>query len=311
MSLPTFEDVQRAAVTLVGLANRTPVFRSRTLDKLIGSHVLLKAESFQRGGAFKFRGAAYAISLLSEAQRSLGVVTYSSGNHAGAVALAAQMFGAQATVVMPQDAPRVKIDAVRGYRAKIEFYERAEQSREAIARDIAEKTGATMIPPYDDPRIIAGQGSAALEFFHDFPELECLIVPCGGGGLISGSALSAKALSPGCTVIGVEPEAGDDAKRSLETGKIQTVDNPITIADGARTPSIGALNFAIMREKVTRIETVTDEQIVDAMKFLWERMKLVVEPTGALGLAALMAGKAQDHGHVGIILSGGNVQFPW
>lgn len=307
---PTFEDVERAALSLDGLANRTPVFRSRTLDKLTGCHVLLKAESFQRGGAFKFRGAAYAISLLSEAERSLGVVTYSSGNHAGAVALAAQMFGTHATVVMPQDAPGVKIDAVRGYGATIEFYERAEQSREAIARDIAEKTGATMIPPYDDARIIAGQGTAALEFLRDFPELECLIVPCGGGGLISGSALSAKALSPGCTVIGVEPEAGDDAKRSLETGSIQTVDNPITIADGARTPSIGALNFAIMREKVTRIETVTDGQIVDAMKFLWERMKLVVEPTGALGLAALMAGKVQDHGHVGIILSGGNVQFP-
>lgn len=311
MSIPTFEHVQSAASRLDGLANRTPVFTSRTLDGIARCLVFLKAESFQRGGAFKFRGAAYAISLLTPEERLKGVVTYSSGNHAGAVALAAQMFGADATVVMPHDAPTVKVDAVQGYGAKIEFYDRGEQSREALARDIAERTGAHLIPPYDDARIIAGQGTAALELLNEVGVLDVLIVPCGGGGLISGSALSANALCPDCHVIGVEPEAGDDAKRSLEAGSIQTVDNPVTIADGARTPSIGVLNFAIMRDKVARIETVTDDQIVDAMRFLWERMKLVVEPTGALGLAALLAGKIEKAERVGIILSGGNVPFRW
>jgi threonine dehydratase len=307
----TYDDVAAAAERLSGVAHRTPVMTSHTLDDRLGARVFVKCEYLQRMGAFKIRGAYNAFARLSREERRRGVVAYSSGNHAQAIALASRLLGAGATIVMPDNAPAAKRQATEGYGARVIAYDPATQSRESIARGLREESGGTLIPPFDHRDVIAGQGTAAKELFEEAGPLDVLVVPCGGGGLLSGSALSARALSPSCRVIGVEPQAGDDATRSFRTGTLQTVTNPQTIADGARTASLGEITFPMVRALVSDMTTVTDPELVAAMRFLWERMKLVVEPTGALGLAALLAGRvAYDEGaRIGIVLSGGNVDL--
>ena len=306
----TFEDVEAAARRIVGAARVTPVLTSRSLDERLGARVFLKCETFQRAGAFKFRGAYNAISKLPEADRRRGILAYSSGNHAQAVALASRMLGAPATVVMPANAAAVKRRATEGYGARVVAYDPAREDREEIARRLQAAEGLVLIPPFDHPDVVAGQGTSALELFDEMGALDLLLVPCGGGGLLSGSAIAAKRLSPGCRVIGVEPEAGDDATRSFRTGTLQTVRNPQTIADGARTPSLGRITFALVRALVDDMVTVSDDDLLRAMRFLWERVKLVVEPTGALGLAAAWRGALDVKGkRVGVILSGGNVDL--
>ncbi len=309
-ALPTYADVEDAARRIAGVAHRTPVHTSRTLDERISALLFLKCESFQRAGAFKFRGAYNAVSRLSEAERRRGVLTYSSGNHAQAIALAGRLVGAAVTVVMPQDAPAAKRRATEGYGARVVSYDPATEDRREVAKRVAADGDPILIPPFDHPHVIAGQGTAAKELFDDTGTLDLLLVCCGGGGLLSGCALAARALAPGCRVVGVEPEAGDDATRSFKTGVLQTVHNPRTIADGARTPSLGTLTFPLVRANVDDMVTVSDDDLVHTMRFLWERMKLVVEPTGALGLAAALRGKIEVKGRrVGVILSGGNVDL--
>jgi len=306
----SFDDVTAAAGRLAGIVRRTPLETSRTLDRLLGARAFLKCESFQRVGAFKFRGAYHALSRLDDEQRARGVLTHSSGNHAQAVALAGQLLDIRTTVVMPADAPAAKAAATREYGARIVSYDPAREVREDVAARIQADEGSVLIPPFDHADVIAGQGTAALELFEDAGALDVLLVPCGGGGLLSGSALVARALHPACRIIGVEPEAGDDAMRSFRTGTLQRVHNPDTIADGARTASLGRLTFPIVRRLASDMLTVSDAQIVAAMRLLWERMKLVVEPTGALAVAAALAGKVDlKDTRVGIILSGGNVDL--
>ncbi len=306
----TYEDVESAAEGLEGVANRTPVVTSRTLDERLGARLFLKCESFQRMGAFKFRGAYNAISRLSADERRRGVITYSSGNHAQAVALASGLAGTAATVVMPADAPPAKRRATEGYGARVVSYEPAKENREEVARRLQAEGGQVLIPPFDHPHVIAGQGTAAKELFEEVGALDLLLVPCGGGGLLSGCALAARRLNPRGRVVGVEPELGDDATRSFKTGTLQTVHNPRTIADGARTPSLGQITFPLVRANVDDMVTVSDEQLLDVLRFVWERLKLVVEPTGALGLAAAWAGKVDVAGkRVGVIVSGGNADL--
>jgi threonine dehydratase len=308
--LPTYDDVAAAARRLEGYAHVTPVLSSRTLDERLRATLFLKAENLQRGGAFKFRGAYNALSRLADDARARGVIAYSSGNHAQAVALAGRLLRIPITVVMPRDAPVTKRAATQGYGARILPYDPATQKREEVARQIQEREGLTLIPPFDHPDIIAGQGTAARELFDAIGELDVLLVPCGGGGLLSGSALAARRLSPGCRVIGVEPAAADDATRSFHSGTLQSVHNPKTIADGARTPSLGALTFPLVRQNVDDMVTVSDADLVRTMHFLWERMKVIVEPTGALGLAAAFCGVRDVGGkRVGVLLSGGNVDL--
>ena len=283
---------------------------SRSVNERTGAEVFFKAENFQRAGAFKFRGAFNALSLVAENRRSKGVVAFSSGNHAQAVALAGRLLGIPATIVMPQDAPAVKIAATRGYGAEIVLYDRLVNDREVLARAIAGERGLTLIPPFDHPHIIAGQGTAAKELIEDTGPLDYLLVCCGGGGLLSGCAIAASALSPDCKVIGVEPAAGDDATRSFKTGTLQTVHNPDTIADGARTSSLGTITFQLVMRYVHDMLTVSDEELICSMRYLWERMKIVVEPTGALASAALLEGKLKAPGaRIGVILSGGNADL--
>lgn len=306
----TFEDVQSAAERLRGVGHHTPVATSRTLNEVCGNEVFLKCENLQRMGAFKFRGAFNAMSQLNGRQKERGVLAYSSGNHAQAVALSGRILAIPTTIIMPRDAPQVKVEATRGYGAEIVLYEREKSHREEIAQRYAEERGLTVIPPFDHPQIVAGQGTAAVELFRDVGELDVLLVPCGGGGLLSGSSLSAGALCSSCTVIGVEPEAGDDAVRSFQTGELQRVEIPETVADGARTHSLSELTFSIIREKVDAMVTASDDELVRTMHFLWERLKTIVEPTGALGLAPLFHGRLPIHGkRVGVILSGGNVDL--
>jgi threonine dehydratase len=308
-SLPTATDVLDAARRLRGVAHRTPVMRSRTLDARVGAEVFVKCESFQRAGAFKFRGAYNAISRLTEEERSRGVLTYSSGNHAQAVALVGRLLGVRTTIVMPSNAPRSKLAATRGYGAEVIEYEPEETTREALARGLQAERGMTIVPPYDHPDVVAGQGTAALELLEDAGPLDLLLVPCGGGGLLSGSALAASRV-PGCRVMGVEPALADDAARSFATGTLQRVRNPPTIADGLRTPSLGAVTWPIVRERVAGFVTVSEEEIVDAMRCYWTRMKLVVEPSGAVALAALLHHRAETPGaRVGVVVSGGNVDL--
>jgi threonine dehydratase len=307
-TLPTFADVESAAARLRGHAHRTPVLHSRTLNATTGASVYFKCENFQRAGAFKFRGAYNALSRLSTAQRTSGVLTYSSGNHAQAIALAGSLLGISTTIVMPSDAPGVKRAATEGYGGHVVTYDRETEDREVIGRAIAGPRGLTIIPPYDHFDIIAGQGTAARELFDEVGPLDVLVTPCGGGGLLSGSAISAHTLSPGCRVVGVEPQAGDDGVRSFASGSLQTVRNPQTIADGARTPSLGQLPFAVIRAHVSQMTTVDDEALVRAMRCLAERLKIVVEPTGALAAAAVLERLLPVSGlRVGVILSGGNV----
>ena len=308
----SFEDVQAAAERLQGIAHRTPVATSRTLDERLGASLFLKCENLQRMGAFKFRGAYNAVARLSAKERARGVLTYSSGNHAQATALACRLLGAQATIVMPQNAPRAKRCATEGYGARIVDYDPACEKREDVAERLRKDGDPVLIPPYDHADVIAGQGTAARELIEEAGALDLLLVPCGGGGLLSGSALAARALAPSCRVVGVEPELADDATRSFRTGTLQTVSNPPTIADGARTPSLGTLTFPLVRANVDDMATVSDDDLVRAMRFAFERLKLVVEPTGVLGLAAALAGRVDVRGkRVGVILSGGNVDLSY
>jgi threonine dehydratase len=305
-----YADVESAAERLRGIAHRTPVATSRTLDAQLQATVLMKCENFQRAGAFKFRGAYNAISRLSPVDRARGVLTYSSGNHAQAVALASRLLGAAATVVMPKNAPGPKRQATEGYGATVVDYDPAREDREQIAARLQEDRQLVLIPPFDHPDVIAGQGTAARELLQEVESLDLLLVPCGGGGLLSGSAIAAKHLAPRCRVTGVEPELGDDATRSFHTGVLQTVRNPATIADGARTPSLGRLTFPLVRQYVDEMVTVSDQDLVETLRFLMERVKLVVEPTGALGLAAAYRGRVDVRGRrVGVILSGGNADI--
>jgi threonine dehydratase len=301
-------DVEAAAGRLAGVAHRTPVVTSRTLDERVGARVHIKAECFQRSGAFKFRGAFNKISSLDEATLARGVVAYSSGNHAQAVALAARLLGSHATIVMPEDAPAAKLDATRGYGADVVLYNRYTQSREEIGAQLAHERGLELVKPYDDPLVMAGQGTAALELFEDAPELDVLLVPVSGGGLIAGCSTVAKALQPGIHVVGVEPAAGDDTRQSLAAGERIRIDVPRTIADGLQATEPGELTFEVNSRRVDEIVTVTDEEIVAAMIFLYERMKIVAEPSGAVGIAALLSGKLDANDTAtGVILSGGNV----
>ncbi|MFW6600077.1 threo-3-hydroxy-L-aspartate ammonia-lyase [Propionibacteriaceae bacterium Y2011] len=309
--LPTAADVTAAADRIADQAHRTPVLTSRTLDDRLGCHVFCKAENLQRMGAFKFRGALNAISRLTPDQLAAGVVTYSSGNHAQAVALAARIRGSRATIVMPHDAPAVKVAATEGYGGRVVRYDRYTEDRTAVGERMAAETGATVIPPFDHPDVIAGQGTAAKELLDEVGPLELLLAPLGGGGLLSGTALAAAEWSPGCRVYGVEPEAGNDGQQSFRSGSIVTIDTPRTIADGTQTTALGELTFAVIRRHVTDVLTVDDDELAEAMRFLAGRMKVVVEPSGALGIAALdrldpelLAGK-----RVGVILSGGNVDL--
>jgi len=302
------ERMAEARERLEGVAHRTPVVTSATLDQRVGAQAFLKCENLQRMGAFKFRGAYHLISRLDEDERRRGVVAFSSGNHAQAVALVARLLGAPATIVMPSFAPRPKLEATRGYGAEVVFYDQAGEDRQAMAERLARERGMTLVPPFDHLDIITGQGTAAWELIEDAGKLDVLLVPVGGGGLISGCALAAKHLAPDCRVIGVEPQAGDDGVRSFKAGRLMRVENPDTIADGARTPSLGNLTFELIRRSVTDMVAVPDIELKRAMRFVWERMKLIVEPTGVLGLAALMSGAVEARGQrVGVILSGGNV----
>lgn len=310
LNLPTYDDVLAATRRIDGVAHRTPVLRSATLDARLGAQVFFKCENFQRMGAFKFRGAFNALARFSPEQRRAGVVTFSSGNHAQAVALSARLLGMPAVIVMPQDAPQAKLDGTRGYGAEVVLYDRFSQNREALTHELATQRGLTLIPPYDHPDVIAGQGTAAKELFEEVGELDCLFVPLGGGGLLSGSALATRALAPQCKLYGVEPEAGNDGQQSFRTGKIVHIATPKTIADGAQTQHLGHYTFGVIRRDVDDILTVSDDQLLEAMRFFAERMKLVVEPTGCLGLAAAChAGLLLQGKRVGVVISGGNVDL--
>jgi threonine dehydratase len=306
----TYADVQAASERLRGVAHRTPVATSRQMDERVSAQVFCKCENLQRIGAFKFRGAYNALSLLSPEQKERGVITYSSGNHAQAVALSGQLLGIDATIVMPDNAPQVKLDATAGYGAKIVTYDPEETVREELGATLAEERGLTLIPPYDHPHVVAGQGTVASELFEQTGPLDALLVCVGGGGLLSGCAIAARHHAPDCTVIGVEPAAADDAARSFHSGTLHSVHNPDTVADGARTPHLGDVTFPLVRAHADDIVTVPDESIIRAMHFVWERMKLVVEPTGALAASALLDGTVPGNGRrIGVILSGGNVDL--
>jgi threo-3-hydroxy-L-aspartate ammonia-lyase len=301
-------DIEAAAQRLEGHAFKTPVLTSSTIDKKTGGSVFFKCENFQRAGAFKFRGAFNALSKLSADERHRGVLTFSSGNHAQAIALSGRLLSVPTVVVMPNDAPQVKVRATREYGAEVVLYDKNEITREALGKTISEARGLVTIPPYDHADVIAGQGTAALELFKHTGPLDYFFVCVGGGGLLSGCAAAASALSPNCKVIGVEPAAGDDATRSFKTKTLQTVTNPDTIADGARTPSLGKLTFPMVMALVHDMMTVTDKELAATMFYLWERMKIVVEPTGALAATAALSGRVDLHGKkVGVLISGGNV----
>ena len=304
----SYADVDAAATRLAGIAHRTPVMRSRTADERTGAQLFFKCENLQRMGAFKFRGAYNALARFTPEQRARGAIAYSSGNHAQAVALSARLLGMPALIVMPEDAPALKIEATRGYGAEVILYDRYTVDREALGQRLAAERGMTLIPPYDHPDVMAGQGTAAKELFEQVGDLDALLVCVGGGGLISGCATAAAALSPRCEVVGVEPEAGNDVQRSLAAGQIVHIEVPRTIADGAQTQHAGTLTFPVIQRRVSRVLTVSDAQLVRTMRFFAERMKLVVEPTGCLGAAAALEGVIDLRGQrVGVIVSGGNV----
>jgi threonine dehydratase len=310
LSFATANEIAMASKRLHAIAHRTPVLTSRLVNEQTQAQVFFKCENFQRTGSFKFRGAYNALAQLSDAQKQKGVLTFSSGNHAQAVALAGQLLGIATTIIMPEDAPQVKIAATRSYGAEVILYDRAEATREQLAQEMGEKRGLTLIPPYNHPHIIAGQGTTALELLEEVGELDGLLVCCGGGGLLSGCAIATKTRFPHCRVIGVEPEAGDDATRSFHSQTLQTVHNPDTIADGARTPSLGSLTFPLILHYVDDMVTVPDAALLRTLLFLAERLKIVAEPTGVLAAAALLEGiiTAQNQ-RVGVIISGGNVEL--
>ena len=310
MTLPDYNDIVAAAERIADYANKTPVMTSRTVNEEFGAEVFFKCENFQRMGAFKFRGAMNALRQFTPQQRAAGVVTFSSGNHAQAIALSAKLLGIPATIIMPHDAPAAKVAATKGYGGNVVIYDRYTEDREKIGQDLAEKQGLTLIPPYDHPHVIAGQGTATKELIDEVGPLDPLFVCLGGGGLLSGSALAARHLSPDCMIYGVEPEAGNDGQQSFRSGNIVHIDTPKTIADGAQTQHLGQYTFAIIQQNVNDILTVSDTELVTAMKFIAERMKIVVEPTGCLGFAAARARKSELQGKkIGIIISGGNVDI--
>lgn len=305
--VPTIADVRDAAAVLRDVARRTPILTSRILDEQTGCEILLKAENLQTTGAFKFRGAYTALAALPEGE---GVVAYSSGNHSQAIARAARLQDRRAVIVMPEDAPRSKAEATAAYGAEIVPYDRYSEDRVAISEEIAAERGAHVIPPFDHPGVIAGQGTAALELFEDAGQLDALYVPVGGGGLLAGSLLASSELAPECAVIGVEPEEGDDVMRSVAAGEPVTIEVPRTIADGAQTTRVGRLTFPIIRDRVDQMMTVPDSALIETMRMLAERVKTIVEPTGCLGLAGALAQAAQRPGQrIGVILSGGNVDL--
>ncbi len=309
----TYDDIARAHERIRAVAKRTPVLTSATIDALTGAQVHFKCENFQRMGAFKFRGAYNALAQLSAQQKRNGVVAFSSGNHAQAVALSGKLLGVPATIVMPTDALKVKLDATRGYGAEVILYDAHNEDRQKISERLAAERGMTLIPPFDHPHIAAGQGTAAKELIEDAGPLDILLVPCGGGGLLSGCAIAAKHLSPQCRVIGVEPAAGDDGARSFASKTLQTIKTPDTIADGARTASLGEkVTFPLILKYADGFLTVTDEELLKTMFFLWERMKILVEPTGALAACALLEKKLDaKRMKVGVVISGGNVDLAW
>lgn len=308
--LPTYDDVVAAATRIAGYAHRTPVLTSRIVNEDFRGEVFFKCENMQRMGAFKFRGAYNALAKFDARQRRAGVVAFSSGNHAQAIALSARLLGMPATIVMPLDAPASKIAATRGYGAQVVTYDRYTEDREQIGRDLAARYGLTLIPPYDHADVIAGQGTAAKELIEETGPLDAFFVCLGGGGLLSGSALATRALSPQCRLYGVEPEAGNDGQQSFRSGAIVHIDTPRTIADGAQTQHLGQLTFPIIKRDAHDILTVSDAELVEAMRFFASRMKMVVEPTGCLGYAAARAMKDQLHGkRVGVLISGGNVDI--
>ncbi|EGT0664959.1 threo-3-hydroxy-L-aspartate ammonia-lyase [Citrobacter werkmanii] len=310
MTLPDYNDIVAAAERIADYANKTPVMTSRTVNEEFGAEVFFKCENFQRMGAFKFRGAMNALRQFTPQQRAAGVVTFSSGNHAQAIALSAKLLGIPATIIMPHDAPAAKVAATKGYGGNVVIYDRYTEDREKIGQNLAEKQGLTLIPPYDHPHVIAGQGTATKELIEEVGPLDALFVCLGGGGLLSGSALAARHLSPDCMIYGVEPEAGNDGQQSFRSGSIVHIDTPKTIADGAQTQHLGQYTFAIIQQNVNDILTVSDTELVTAMKFIAERMKIVVEPTGCLGFAAARARKSELQGkRIGIIISGGNVDI--
>jgi threonine dehydratase len=305
-----FDKIKEAKARLQGIVHRTPVIGSNTFNKLTEAEVFLKCENFQRAGAFKFRGAYNAISKLSNKEKRKGVITYSSGNHAQAVALVGQLLHVKTFVVMPQNSPIIKRAAAKEYGAEIILYDPETSIREEVAHELIEKEGYNLIPPFDHSDIIAGQGTAALELFEEAGNLDFILAPCGGGGLLSGTAIAAKGMNPKCKVIGIEPELADDATKSFYTKVLHTVKNPPTIADGTRTASMGKITFPLVLEYVDEMKTVSEKDIIDAVKFLFFRLKLVVEPSGALGVAALLSSKVAVSGKIGIIISGGNIDGP-
>ena len=310
VQLPSYDDVQVAARRLIGFAHRTPVQTSRTADAMTGAKIFFKCENFQRMGAFKFRGAFNAICVLNDEQRRRGVLAFSSGNHAQAMALSAKLLGTQATIVMPSDAPASKLAATRGYGGQVVEYDRFKEDRTEISNKLASERGLTLIPPFDHADVIAGQGTSAKELIEDVGELDYLFVCVGGGGLISGCALAAAALSPACKVIGVEPLAGNDVQLAFAKGEPVTIEVPNTIADGAQTTRVGDITFPIIQRHVSKVVTATDAQLIKTMRFFAERMKMIVEPTGCLAAAAVLESTVAVRGaRVGVLVSGGNVDL--
>ncbi|ENU80450.1 serine racemase [Acinetobacter sp. ANC 3789] len=309
-TLPTFDDVIAAAQRINNHINKTPVLTSRTADADFDAQIFFKCENFQRIGAFKFRGAMNALAQLNDVQRAAGIVAYSSGNHAQGVALSAKILGIPATIIMPHDAPAAKKAATKGYGGNVIEYNRYTEDREEIGQALAKEKGLTLIPPYDHPHVIAGQGTVAKELFEEVGELDALFVCLGGGGLLAGSALSARHLSPNCKIYGVEPDAGNDGQLSFQKGEIVHIDTPQTIADGAQIQHLGQYTFSIIKEKVDDILTVSDEELINSMRFFAERMKMIVEPTGCLGFtAARMLKKELKGKRIGVIISGGNIDM--
>jgi threonine dehydratase len=308
-SAVTIDQIRAAAERIRPWVHRTPLLPSRSLSERLGVEVRLKCENLQRAGSFKIRGAMNALLQLDEDARARGVVAFSSGNHAQGVALGAKLLGIPATIVMPENSVQSKVEATRGYGATVVQGGVTSATRDTVAREIAEKNGASVIPPFDDERIIAGAGTVGLEIAEEWPEATTIVVPLGGGGLLSGTALAATSVRYGIDVYGVEPAAGNDGEQSFHSGSIVTIDPPKTIADGARTLAIGTRNFAIIREIVRDVVSVDDATLLETLKWVMYRTKLVIEPTGALGLAALLSGKVKPRGPVAVVVSGGNLDF--
>jgi threonine dehydratase len=302
-----FDQITAANERLKNVANKTPIFQSSTLNKKLNASIYFKCENFQKMGAFKFRGAYNAISQLTDEQKQKGIIAYSSGNHAQAVALVCQILGISSTIVMPNNAPKIKQQATEGYGAKVIVFDPKLTTREHVTEKENKDGQLTLIKPFDNENVIAGQGTAAFEFIDEVKDLDMILAPCGGGGLLSGTAIATKGKLPNCKVIGIEPEMADDATKSFYTGKLHSNPNPPTIADGTRTTSMGDITFPLVREYVDEMKTVSEEAIMEAVRFFYYRMKMVVEPSGALGLAALLSGVVEAKGNVGVIVSGGNI----